>query len=581
MAELKELQSVAKGMSLLYIDENEEFLTTISSMLQRAFLRVDTANNATLGLGYLKVNSYDLIIVDAKSEIMSSEKLIENIYKHNKNQEIILTGSVSTKDALIELYALNISKFQPKPFKTSDFFTTIVEILSKVQYHRAFLTPQLETMQETLQLERKRIGRFMLQEKTLLKQIETYKDSININKNIYELTRLPSKFALQSRLGETQQSLLYINIDHFDFVNTTYGMGKANKLLKETAKRLNMFLASNATLFHITADEFVILLNEPSAQQAEILAQQIQSLFKESAIDFDTHTHFITFSIGIESGEGKKLFINAKAASKEARYFGGNQIVIFNLYSEYMKEQRSSLFWINTLTKAFKEDKIFTYYQPIVSNKSSTTKHYEVLCRLLDDENRLIDASKFIHSAKQVGLITQISKIVIDKTFKLFTKNSYNFSINISMHDLHEEYLLAFLNYKCQKYTIEKSRVHLEIVEDILLGSTESLDKQIASLRESGYHVIVDDFSTDKSAYNRMFELQAEYIKIDSSFIKELSKNKSYQIIVRSIVAFAQEVGIKTIAEHVEDKETYSIVKELGVDYSQGFYVGKPSLNLE
>ncbi|SFV64888.1 diguanylate cyclase/phosphodiesterase (GGDEF & EAL domains) with PAS/PAC sensor(s) [hydrothermal vent metagenome] len=92
--------------------------------------------------------------------------------------------------------------------------------------------------------------------------------------------------------------------------------------------------------------------------------------------------------------------------------------------------------------------------------------------------------------------------------------------------------------------------------------------------------MIVDDFGTDKSAYNRMFELKAEYIKIDGTFIKELSNDSAYKVIVKSIVDFAKKSGIKTIAEHVETQEIHAIVKELGIDYSQGYYIGKPSLNI-
>jgi len=122
--------------------------------------------------------------------------------------------------------------------------------------------------------------------------------------------------------------------------------------------------------------------------------------------------------------------------------------------------------------------------------------------------------------------------------------------------------------------------VRLELVEDIIISKTNTLDTQILELKEKGYHVIVDDFGTDKSVYNRMFELKAEYIKIDGTFIKELSKDSAYKVIVKSIVDFAKKSGIKTIAEHVETKEIHAIVKELGIHYSQGYYIGKPSLNI-
>lgn len=581
MAELKDLLTTTKTLSLLYIDENLEFLGTITTLLRKVFKKIDDASNITLGLDYLKVNSYDLVVVDVNSSIMNPEHIISNIKKYSPYQEIILTATPKTKDALIAIYELQATAFLRKPFKTTIFLETILNTSLKLMHHRKYLHSQIEKLENEITSQKKRIGRFMMNEKNLQKEIESYKNSAYINKNIYELTKLPSRFALQHALDGKEQSLIYINIDHFDFVNSTYGMGKANKLLKETARMLKIFLPTNASIYHITADEFVILLDEPAKNQAPQLASQIQSFFKETAVEFDNYSHMVVFSIGIDSGEGIKLFINAKAASKEARYYGGNQVVVYDAYSDYMKVQRNSLHWIGILKQAFDEDKIFTYYQPIIANETSKTKHYEVLCRLMDDKGDLVDANQFIHSAKQVGLITQISKTVIDKSFKLFTNNDYNFSINISMYDLHENYLLDFLNYKCERYNIASSRVHLEIVEDIIVNKTDIIDKQIIDLKNAGYHVIVDDFGTDKSAFNRMFELQAEFIKIDGSFIKELSKKESNQLIVKSIVDFAKKSGIKTIAEHVESQEVLDIVKTLDIDYSQGFFMGKPSLNLE
>jgi len=438
----------------------------------------------------------------------------------------------------------------------------------------------LNRLSEDLLYERKRIGRFMLNEKKMSDKIKAYEDKIHINKNIYELTRLPSKYALQTALNGQKQSLIYINIDHFDFINSIYGMGKANTLLKECAKRLGMFLPKNAELFHITADEFVILLDEPVPEQDILLAKQIQALFKEAPVEFAEHNHYVIFSVGIDRGEGKKLFINAKSASKEAKYFGGDQAVIFSKKSQYMQEQRENLHWIGVLKKAFEDDKVFTYYQPIINNSNPEVKHYEVLCRLMDDDDNLIDANKFINSAKLIGFITQITRTVIDKAFKQFKDNDYNFSLNISMYDLREEYLVNFLNYKCKKYNISPSRVYLEVVEDIIISKYTSMDNQILKLKEMGYHVIIDDFSTDKSAYNRMFDLKAEFIKIDGSFIKGIDKNRANLIIVQSIAQFAKKSGIKTIAEHIETQREYEIVKKLGIDYSQGYLLGKPSLTL-
>ncbi len=580
MIELKEIIPITKKLSLLYIDEDYKVLSSVTEILKKVFSRVDDAENATVGLSYAKINNYDLIVIDSASTVMSVHQLLDNLKQISKFQNIIVTTKELNEGEIISIYKNNVSAVIEKPFTASELLDEIVSIASKLLHDREYLQPELEKINNDLMYERKRIGRFMLNEKKYNDKIKVFTESIQINRNIHELTKLPSKYALNNAIDENIQSLIYINIDHFDFINNIYGMAKANKLLIECAKRLKLFLPNNAEVFHITADEFVVLIDDPAKDQDMLLAKQIQALFKEAPLEFDNYSYSVVFSIGIDRGKGKQLFINAKYASKESRYFGGNQITIYSPMSEYMKEQKESLYWIEILTKAFDEDKIFTYYQPIINNADSGIKHYEVLCRLMDDNNKLVDASKFIHSARLVGLITQITRTVIDKSFKLFQNNEYNFSLNISMYDLHESYLEDFLMYKCDKYKIDPSRVYLEIVEDIIFSKSLEVDEQIVSLKEKGFHVIIDDFGSDKSTYNRMFDLEAEFIKIDGSFIKGIAKNQINRIIVQSIVDFAKKSGMKTIAEHVENMEDYETIKELGIEYSQGYFLGKPSLKL-
>jgi diguanylate cyclase (GGDEF)-like protein len=581
MADLKDILPYTKQFSLLYIDEDQETLLKNTTELRKIFASVDDASDATIGLSYIKLNNYDIVIVDSSSSIMSIQQLVENIRQKNKFQDIIITTKEDSQSSLLSLYTLGVNAVIIKPFSLSSLLTKLVDIVEKNSVSCKPSSKELDKLKEDLLYERKRIGRFMLNEKKMQDKLKSFENKVHLDRNIHELTRLPSRYALQEAINGATQSLLYINIDHFDFINSIYGMGKANKLLKECATRLNMFLPNNAELFHITADEFVILLDDPSQNQDILLSKQIQALFKEAPLEFDTHSHYVIFSIGIDRGEGKKLFINAKSASKEAKHFGGDQAVVYNQKSHYMQEQRENLYWINILKTAFENDQVFTYFQPIVSNTDPSIKHYEVLCRLKDENGKLINADKFIHSAKLIGFITQITKTVIDKAFKAFKDNNFSFSINISMYDLHEQYLIEFLEYKCKRYGIDPSRVHLEIVEDIIMSNSNLADKQILALKEKGFPVVIDDFSTEKSLYNRAFDIQAQYIKIDGSFTKEIYKNKSHLMIVKGIVEFAKRSGIKTIAEHIEDEKVYEYIKKLGIDYAQGYLISKPSAKLQ
>ncbi|MCD6259564.1 MAG: EAL domain-containing protein [Helicobacteraceae bacterium] len=580
MADIKDLFKLSQNLSLLYIDEDQDLLKNITDALHKVFHKVDDASDATIGLSYARLNRYDVAIIDASSTIMSGVQLIQNLKKTDPFLIIVVTVKNQGEAERLEFYAQGIEAIVAKPLKALTLVDTLHSVLMKVSHQRDYLRPEIEKLNETIQYERKRIGRFMINEKKAAQKIKEYEDNIHVSKNIYELTRLPSKYALQTALSGEKQSLLYLNIDHFDFINSIYGMGKANKLLKECAKRLNMFLPKNGELFHITADEFVILLDDAAQDQELSLAKQIQSMFKEAPVEFDEYTHFVNFSIGIDSGNGKILFVNAKSASKESRYYGGDQITFFHPRSEYMQEQRENLYWIQALKKAFDEDRLLTYYQPIKNCATQEVKHYEVLCRLQDEEGNLISAEKFIYSARLVGLITHITKNVIDKAFKMFTHNDFHFSLNISMYDLHENYLFEFLKYKCEKYAIDPSRVYLEVVKDIVLTKTAIIDEQILALKEFGFHIVIDNFGSDALIYNRILELKAEYLKLDGQLIRELENNSAHTIIIKSLIAFAKEGGVKVIAEHVENEELYEKVKALGIDFMQGYAIAKPSLKL-
>lgn len=581
MVELQKTVEYSKDLSILYIDEDSSFLYSVSQSLSKIFAKVDDASDATIGLGYARLNQYDLIIMDAHSTIMSAQQLLTNIQKANPFQNVIITTHRSmTQEEILLLYALGVNAIIQKPLKMEILLETLSKVLAKISNERAYLSSTVDQLNETLTYERKRIGRFMMNEKKYTQRIQEYQNSIQVNRNIYELTRLPSRYALQNALSEQTQALLYLNIDHFDFVNSVYGMGKANKMLKECAARLKKFLPQNGELFHITADEFVILLDDPSEKQELLLAQQIQSMFEAAEVEFDTYTHRVHFSIGIDKGVGKILFANAKSASKESRCYGGNQITYFDSKSEYIQEQKENLYWIQTLKKAFEEDKIHTYYQAIKRSTTQEIKHYEVFCRLEDEQGNLIDAQKFIHSAKLIGLITHITKNVIDKAFKTFAHNEFHFSLNISMHDLHENYLVDFLKYKCEKYAIEPSRISIEILKDVILSKNKMIDEQILLLRELGFHITIDNFGSDALIYNRILELHVEYIKLDGELIKKLDTDKVHTIIVQSLIDFAKEGNIQIIAEHVESEEVYQKVCALGIEYVQGFAIAKPLLKL-
>ena len=599
MAQLQDLLPFTKKLTLLYVDQDSGVRSAMCTPLRKIFGMVEEAASGYDALNLYKINKYDIVILDSEIPNIPGLQLIKNIKAIKPGQQIVYTVAKRPEpDALFELLNSGIQGCLVKPCDIETLLDAIHEGV-QVGYRELQmreLNTRLKTLKEQheklledaatreqkikdeLMYERKRLGRLMQSQKDLEKQLKGYETRLSTIRSVNEVTGAASKHALQEALkGESPKALLYLNIDNFDMINSIFGMGQGNKVLNETARRLESFLPANAALFHITADEFVILLDEPVASQETLIAEQVQALFKEASIEIDGNRYDIRFSIGVDRGTGMSLFAHAVDASKEAKAFGGNRIRHFHPDSDYIVSQRHTLYWINSVKKAIEENRLMAFYQPIISNQDNSVQHYEVLCRIIDEKQRVIDAEHFIKPAVIAGLSTQISRIVIDQAFKYFSTNRFRFSININKSDLEEEYLESFLTYKCDRYGIAPDRVYLELVEEASMESYPNLMRQISRLREAGFHIAVDDFGIEHSKLSRMLQFEADFIKIDSTFIRDLPQNRFHRLVVENIVEFAKRAGIKTVAEHVDSEALYQIVHDLGVDYSQGFYIGKPA----
>lgn len=390
------------------------------------------------------------------------------------------------------------------------------------------------------------------------------------------LTGLKNGLALKDSFdSKTDKGLIFLDVDNFDSINTLYGLQMGDNVLRYISKRMEKFLPKNADLYRISADEFAVVVENPKEKQIKILSQQIVAMFVEAPIVVGNIHFDISFSSGFSLGKSYDIFNNAKLANLEAKYLGGQTSVAFDEKSGFLEKQKENHIWVNEIKNALKEDRIEVYYQPMYNTKKSKITKYEALVRLRNSEGNIITPLFFIKPAVMAQLITDISRVVIDKTFKTFTKTNYDFSINLTDQDFNENYLENYLKYKCSYYNIDPSRVYIEILEEMSLNDSGDFLAQVKRLKKHGFNISIDDFGVEKSNYSRVIDLEAEIIKIDGSFIRTIDENKNSQIIVESIVSFAQKIGAKTVAEFVETQTTFDRLKDLGVDYAQGYLIGK------
>jgi len=375
--------------------------------------------------------------------------------------------------------------------------------------------------------------------------------------------------------------IFLIEIDNFSNVNNAYGFKIGDLLLIEMAKLIAIVKPYNSKLFRLNSDEFVLVsTNKLSLKTLRDDASSMVSFFDQTDIlvldDIDIK---VSVSIGVSTGRGSEILKNARIAIKELREHRRASYKIYDPNSSYIKRQQENIYWIDKIKEAFENEQLITYYQPIINNKTKKIQKYECLIRILD-EGIITPPIRFMEASRLTGTLSLVTKTVIEQSFKKFSSNEYEFSINITSVDLHLNYLEEFLLKCAKKYDIKPSRLSLEMLEDISTLDTPEIIKQLNMLRYHGFKISIDDFGSQSSNFSRLLRFSPDYLKIDGSFIKNILSDIKSLIIVETIVSLCKKSNIKVIAEFVHNGEVQAKVEELGVDFSQGYYFGEPKADL-
>jgi len=221
-------------------------------------------------------------------------------------------------------------------------------------------------------------------------------------------------------------------------------------------------------------------------------------------------------------------------------------------------------------------ENIFPLFQPIYDIHNKKIIKYECLARGRVD-GKVIAPYKFLNAAERLELTTNITRMMVEKSFEFFQYNTYKFSINVTGADLLDTRFTDFLNLKIKRYEIDPTRVTFEILENVTTySSTNTILESLDEIKSLGFKLAIDDFGVENSNFSRLLEIDLDYIKIDGLFIKNILVSEKDKKIVLAIVGLAKTLGVETIAEFVETKEVLDVLRECGVDHAQGYYIGKP-----
>ncbi|WP_417334686.1 EAL domain-containing protein [Halarcobacter sp.] len=397
--------------------------------------------------------------------------------------------------------------------------------------------------------------------------------------NTNSLTRLGSRYKLLNDLDEAiNPAMAVINIDDFSQINELYGHEAGDNVLIQFSNNLKTILTYNGfESYHIHSDEFVIYNKNISKDEFIENLLEIKNKLKKVNVIVNSKEILLNFTTAVSTEEKSSILQTVDMALKVAKR-ENKSFIIYRDEISLNDEYKNNIKWTKSIKKAIDTNNIVPVFQPIVNNKTLEYEKYESLVRLKEND-RLITPFFFLDIAKKTKQYFDITKIMTEKTFEFFCETKKEFSINLTVEDILNDDIKTHLFYLLNKYDIGKCVV-FEIVESESIENFDKVIEFIENVKSFNCKVAIDDFGTGYSNFAYLMKLKTDYIKIDGSLIKNLHKNKESQIIVSTIVDFSKKMNIKTIAEYVENELIFNKVKELGIDYSQGYYFSEPKTEI-
>lgn len=393
------------------------------------------------------------------------------------------------------------------------------------------------------------------------------------------------KLASAERYGY-QLALFYLDLDRFKEVNDTSGHDAGDSFLKMVASVLMGTIRSTDLLCRIGGDEFTLLLPHADMVGVEHIATKINSVLKAQGFTSNGKTYTASASIGvavfpIHGVTVNELMANADLAMYQAKELGRGQHHVFNPDYDYRSKVNQTIRWRNILEDAIANDRFVLFYQPILNIKTNNISHYECLIRLQQEDGQMLMPSDFVFRAEELGLISRVDRIVLNKAVKQhleFNKlgKKYKLSVNISKRSFDDPTIFDDFARLFSDPDVDQQRIIFEITDSAAVSNYQSTNVLINQIRGLGCVLALNDFGVEYPSLHYLKNAPVDYVKIDGSLIRHLDKNNDDKVFVKALIELAHAFGKKTVAEFVESEDILTILKEFGIDYAQGYYIGKP-----
>ncbi len=405
--------------------------------------------------------------------------------------------------------------------------------------------------------------------------------------NRHEFERRAERLLSTTRRDEDKHALCYLDLDQFKVVNDTCGHAAGDEMLRQLSTVLQNTVRHRDTLARLGGDEFGVLMEHCPLDNAHRVANSLLNAIQDYQFSWEEYSFKVGVSIGLvpittSITNLTELLRDADAACYMAKDNGRNRIHVYHTEDSEIAKRHGEMQWVTRIQHALDEDQFCLYAQSIVPLDNSSDKHYELLVRMIDDKRETIPPGAFLAAAERYNLMTQIDYWVIEKTFSLlaehkaFQSQIKFVSINLSGQSLIEQDLLDFIITQLDETGVDAGKICFEITETAAISNLGVAMKSISTLKELGCRFALDDFGSGLSSFAYLKNLPVDYLKIDGMFVRDIVEDPIDHAMVKSINEIGHVMGMQTIAEFVENDVIKGMLKEIGVNYAQGYGIDKP-----
>lgn len=552
-------------VNLLFVEDVDDDALLIVRELRRGGLQLNyqRVDSAEVLKDTLVARSWDIVITDHNLPGFSSSAAIEIVHQHNPDLPVIIVSGSIGEEAAVEAMLLGAKDY-----------------IMKGNLRRLVPAIQRELADADSRIARRRA------EAAILHQAmhDTLTGLDNRASFQHQL-----EFLLQSaRQDGGQHSLLFLDLDQFKVVNDTCGHLAGDEMLKQLAGVLFHGIRSNDHLSRLGGDEFCVLLENCPLEHALGIAETLRDAVRDFRFIWDNKAFSVGVSIGIvaidqNSGSTSDILSAADIACYAAKDRGRGVIQVYEQGNLELSRRRGEMDWVRHIDEALDGGSFQLWRQPIRSlgpDGLQSIHHYELLLRMLDNDNNVVLPGAFLPSAERYDRMRAIDRWVIGTALKCMGQcmesDKQIHTINLSGASLGDDGLCDFVRTQIAANGVKPSSICFEITETVAISNYQSAVRFMQEMRSIGCAFALDDFGSGLSSFAYLKTLPVDFLKIDGAFVRNIANDPMDRAIVEAINRVAHVAGLLTIAEFVENDAIIEVLQEIGVDFAQGYGIGKP-----